>query len=130
MIIAVKLVMTLATVLFALGLYQSKKNIHLHRLYMKLGFLSTLSIAVVLVAGVHFYGVTYGPAAWLVNVSGSEATAGIFLVLHRVFATVALIFLITQIVTGIVRHPLHLKIFRYVIITWVITYTSGLFLFG
>ena len=129
MIIAVKLVMTIATVLFALGLYQSKKNINLHRLYMKLGFLSTLSIAVVLVVGVHFFGATYGPAGWLVKVFGSESTAGIILVLHRFFATVTLGFLITQVVTGIIRHPLHLKIYRYVIITWLISYTSGLVLF-
>ena len=129
MILAVKLVMTIATVFFALGLYQSKKNVNLHKLYMKLGFISTLSIAVVLVAGVHLFGATYGPAAWLVNVSGSKATARIILVLHRIFATVTLGFLITQVVTGIIRHPLHHKLFRYAIITWLISYTSGLVLF-
>lgn len=129
MILLVKLVFTAATLCYALGFANRHRNNVLHQRLMISGFLLTLAIAVVLVVGVQVYGAGYGPAGWLVRVAGGEQNARIVLIIHRLVATVALLFLIAQIVTGLRRKPLHRRLFRPVIVLWLITYGSGLAIF-
>ena len=129
MIILVKLVFTAATLCYALGFANRHRNNPLHQKLMISGFILTLGIAVVLVAGVQIFGATYAPAGWLINVAGGDQGAQTVLIVHRLFATVALLFLIAQVITGWRRHPLHRRLFRPVIVLWLVTYVSGLTIF-
>lgn len=129
MILLVKLVFTAATLCYVLGFANRHRNNPLHQRLMIAGFLLTLAIAVVLVVGVQVFDAGYGPAGWLVRVTGGEQNARIVLIIHRLVATVALLFLIAQIVTGLRRMPLHRRLFRPVIVLWLITYASGLVIF-
>ena len=90
------------------------------------GFLLTLAIAVVLVVGVQIFDATYAPAEWLVSVTGGEQAAGTVLIVHRLVATVALLFLIAQNVTGLRRRPPPNCLFRPVGAPWLATYVSAL----
>jgi uncharacterized membrane protein YozB (DUF420 family) len=105
------------------------RNNPLHQKLMLLGFVLTLGIAVVLVVGVYGFDATYGPAAWLVSATGSEAGARIVLITHRAVATITLVVLILQIITGLRRHPLHHRLFKAVVPLWLLTYVSGLTIF-
>ena len=129
MIVAVKLVFSAATLVYLLGLMVRHSNNPLHRKLMALGFLLTLGIAAVLVVGVYGFGGTYAPAQWLMRAAGGEGGARMVLLIHRGFATAALLLLIAQIVAGIKRHPLHNRLYKVVIPTWIISYVSGLFIF-
>ncbi|MCH8075762.1 MAG: DUF420 domain-containing protein [SAR324 cluster bacterium] len=129
MILLVKLVFTAATLCYAVGFANRHRNNPLHRRLMISGFLLTLAIAVVLVVGVQIFDATYAPAEWLVSVTGGEQAAGTVLIVHRLVATVALLFLIAQIVTGLRRLPQHKWLFRPVIALWLVTYVSGLTIF-
>ncbi|MEE8435043.1 MAG: DUF420 domain-containing protein [bacterium] len=129
MILLVKLVFTAATLCYAVGFANRHRNNPLHQRLMISGFLLTLAIAVVLVVGVQIFGASYAPAGWLVRVAGGEQAAGTVLIIHRLVATVALLFLIAQIFAGLRRLPLHRRLFRPVIVLWLITYTSGLVIF-
>ena len=129
MIIAVKLVFSAATLVYLLGLYFRRRNNALHRKLMGLGFILTLGIAIVLVVGVYGFGGTYAPAEWLVRAAGGQTGARAVLLTHRGFATLTLALLIVQIVAGMRRHPLHLRLYKAVIPTWLITYISGLIIF-
>lgn len=129
MILAVKIVFTLATLTYLAGLRVRHSNNALHRKLMALGFLLTLGIAVILVVGVHGFGGTYGPAPWLVSLTGSERGAHIVLLVHRGFATLTLVLLITQIVTGIRRRPLHGRLAPWTVTCWMVSFVSGLLIF-
>ena len=129
MILLVKLVFTAATLCFAVGFANRHRNNALHQRLMIAGFLLTLTIAVVLLAGVYIFGATYSPAGWLVDLTGGQQGARAVLIIHRVLATVALLFLIAQIVTGLRRLPLHRRLFRPVIALWLVTYLSGMTIF-
>ncbi|MEE8397220.1 MAG: DUF420 domain-containing protein [bacterium] len=129
MILTVKLVFTAATLAFMVGFSLRRSNNALHRRLMLLGALLTAGIAVVLVAGVYIFGETYGPAGWLVEAAGSEARARGVLVAHRLLATVTLVCLLTQVVAGLRRSPLHKRLYKAVIPLWFLTYGSGLVVF-
>lgn len=129
MILAVKIVFTLATLAYVAGLRVRHSNTALHRKLMALGFLLTLGIAVILVVGVHGFGGTYGAAPWLVALTGSERGAHMVLLVHRAFATVTLVLLITQIITGIRRHPLHGRLAPWTFGCWMVSFVSGLVVF-
>lgn len=129
MIPIVKAVMSAATLCFALGYTQRFRNNALHRRLMALGFLLTLSIALVLVAGVHLFGATYGPAPWLSALLGGEGPARAVLTAHRALATVTLLALLAQVISGWRRHPLHRRLHRWVVPLWLITYASGMTIF-
>ena len=129
MILAVKLVFTAATFAYALGYWYRIRNNSLHRVLMAIGFALTLTIAVVLVVGVHGFGETYAPAPWLVAAAGSAPLAHGVLVAHRMLATAALLVLIAQLLTGWRRHPAHARLARYTVPLWLATYGSGLVVF-
>ena len=129
MIVAVKLVFTLATLLYVIGFAMRIRNNALHRKLMVSGFLCTIGIAVVLVVGVYGFGGTYAPAMWLTEMTGSVGNAKIVLLVHRAVATITLVVLVVQVVTGLKRHPLHKRLFKAVIPLWTITYVSGLIIF-
>ena len=129
MILTVKIVFTLATLAYLAGLRVRHSNNTLHRKLMALGFLLTLGIAVILVVGVHGFGSTYAPAPWLVSLTGSEHRAHIVLLVHRGFATLTLVLLITQIVSGIRRRPLHGRLAPWTVCCWMVSFVSGLFVF-
>ena len=129
MIIAVKLVFTAATLCYLAGFQMRIRNNDLHRKLMALGFVLTLGIAVVLLAGVYGFNATYAPAGWLIDAVGGEAGARIVLLIHRGVATLTLIVLIVQIVAGVRRLPLHKRLYKAVIPLWLITYVSGLTIF-
>ncbi len=129
MIIVVKLVFAAATLAYALGYFNRIRNNALHRRLMALGFLLTLGIAVALLVGVYGFHSTYGPAGWLVDLSGGAGPARIVLLAHRAVASLTLLFLIAQIVTGVWRHPLHRRLFRIVIPLWLISFATGLVIF-
>ncbi len=128
-ILLVQLVMTAATLCYAVGYAMRRRNNALHRRLMLSGFVLTFSIALVLVAGVHLFGASYGPASWLVSLTGGADKARAVLIAHRVFATVTFVLLAAQVYTGIRRLPLHRRLQRAVIPTWLISYISGLFIF-
>lgn len=128
-ILSVKLVMTFATLAYAFGYAMRHRNNSLHRLSMSLGFLLTLGIAVVLVVGVQAFGAGYRPAYWLVEWLGSDSRARMVLLVHRGIATVALLLLIAQVVSGIRRLPLHGRLYPFTIIAWIVSYVSGMFIF-
>ncbi|MBI4083524.1 MAG: DUF420 domain-containing protein [Candidatus Lambdaproteobacteria bacterium] len=128
MITLVKLVMSTATFCFILGYALRHRNNRLHRRWMVAGFALALAIAIVLVVGVQLFHAPYGPSFWLVELAG-ERGARIVLTCHRVLATVALLALIGQVVTGIRRHPLHRRLYRATIPLWLAAYVSGMFLF-
>ena len=129
MIIAVKIVFSLATLAFIAGLRVRRSNNQLHKRFMILGFILTLSIAMILIAGVHLFNQTYGPAQWLVEISGGINQAKNVLIAHRVFSTIALLFLVTQVITGIVKNPLHRVLVKFVIPFWSISFFTGLVIF-
>lgn len=129
MIIIVKLIFTLATILFVAGYTQRRRNNDLHRQLMAWGFASTIAIAVVLVVGVNIFDGQYSPAGWLMDLTGSEAGARAVLLAHRGVATLTFLLLLTQVILGLRRHPLHLKLHRLVVPLWAITYGSGLVVF-
>lgn len=129
MILAVKLVFTAATLAYAAGYWFRVRNNPLHQKLMLTGFLFTLGIAVVLIVGVHGFGGTYGPAPWLVRTVGGESAAHGVLIAHRALATVTLLCLITQIVTGLRRHPLHPRLARATLPLWLLAYVTGLVIF-
>ena len=129
MILAVKLVMTLATLFFAVGLAFPRRNNPLHRILMSAGFLSTVAIAVVLVVGVQIFGAGYEAAPWLVQVTGGVEGAARVLITHRLVATVTFFALFFQVVAGFRRKPVHTRFFKVVIPLWIITYLSGLVIF-
>ena len=129
MIILVKLVFAAATLAYLLGYLNRVRNNALHRRLMVLGFLLTLGIAVTLLAGVYGFHSTYGPAAWLVELAGGLKPAQRVLLAHRALASVTLLLLIAQIVTGMTRHPLHRRLVHIVVPLWLVSFSSGLVLF-
>ena len=128
MILGVKLVMSVATLLFAAGLIFRHRNNLWHRKLMMAGFATTLGIAIVLVVGVNGFGSTYSPAVWLVGMT-SAAVARWILILHRVNATVTFLLLILQAISGYRRSPLHNRLYPATIGFWLISYFSGLVIF-
>ena len=130
MIFAVKVVMSVATLLYAIGYTLRRRNNLWHRRVMLLGFLATLAIAVVLVVGVQVYGSGYHPAFWLVDALGTERRAAIVLLVHRGVATVTLLLLIAQVVSGWRRLPLHRRLYPFTIGFWLIAFVSGMFIFA
>ncbi len=129
MILAVKLVFSIATLFFIIGYAMRWRNNARHQKLMLLGFGFTLAIAVVLLTGVYAFGASYGPANWLLELTGSVSGAKAVLLAHRGLATVTLVILIAQLVSGIRRHPLHHRLFKTVIPLWIVTYVSGLVIF-
>ena len=129
MIIAVKSVFTLATLCFAAGAWQARRNNALHRRLMLLGLLFTLGIAVTLVLGVHVMGSTYGPAGWLVQMAGGPAGAKGWLLAHRALATLTFVLLCVQVEAGWRRRPRHRRLAPVVLVLWGFTYLSGLTFF-
>lgn len=130
MIFAVKLLMTLATLCYAIGYAARRRDNWLHRRIMFAGFLLTLGIAVILVAGVHGFGATYRPAYWLVRAAGGPERAGGVLIVHRVIASTTLVALAAQVISGLRRDPLHGRLYPYTIGLWLISYVSGMFIFA
>lgn len=128
MIVAVKLLMTLATLLFVAGWTQARRDLRRHRALMLSGVLSFLGIAVVLVVGVHFFGQSYAPAAWLVGAFG-EAGAWNVLRAHRALATVSAVLLLAQAFTGWRRRPVHPRMARWTAAFWLASFVSGLAVF-
>lgn len=129
MIIAVKLMFTLATLFYLWGFIMRHRNNGLHRKLMVLGLLSTLGIAVVLVVGVHGFSAGYGPSSWLGDVFGGEIGARRVLLAHRGFSTLTLILIVSQVVTGLWRHPWHGGLGKVVFPMWWISYLSGMAFF-
>ena len=129
LILSVQIVMTAATVCFVAGLRVRHTNNPLHRKLMLAGFLLTIGIAVVLVVGVHAFGLSYSPAGWLVAGVGSEEAARGVLIAHRLVATLTLLVLLGQVITGIRRHPAHRWLYMAVVPLWLVSYVSGLFIF-
>ena len=129
MIIAVKLFMSAATLCYLVGFLQRTRNNALHRKLMATGFALTLFIAVVLVIGVQIFGAGYSPAGWLVDAAGGMDGALSVLIAHRVLATVTLLALIAQVISGIRRLPLHHRMYKAAIPLWLITYVSGMVIF-
>jgi uncharacterized membrane protein YozB (DUF420 family) len=129
MIIAVKLVFAAATLAYLVGFVNRTRNNALHRRMMVLGFLLTLGIAGVLLVGVYGFHASYGPAGWLLALTGGARPAQWVLLAHRAVATLTLLVLITQILAGVRRHPLHRRLYRAVVPLWVVTLVSGLVLF-
>jgi uncharacterized membrane protein YozB (DUF420 family) len=129
MIAWVQAAMTAATLCYAAGLAVRHRNNPLHRGLMLIGFAFTAGMALALVAGVHLFGATYGPADWLVEAMGGEDAARGVLIAHRMLATVTLLLLAAQVVSGWRRHPLHRRQFRPVIALWLATYASGIVIF-
>jgi uncharacterized membrane protein YozB (DUF420 family) len=127
-IFTVKLIMSLATLCFAFGYALRHRNNLAHRKIMAAGFVLTIAIALVLVVGVQAFGATYRPAFWLVEWLG-DARAHIVLLVHRAIATVTFLLLAAQVVSGIRRIPLHNRIYPFTILTWIISYVSGMFIF-
>ncbi len=130
MILAVKALMSLATLVYAAAYAMRRRNNWLHRRLNLLGFGLTLAIAVVLAVGVRFLGASYRPAYWLVEALGREDRAWIVLQVHRGWASLTLVLLITQVVAGLRRAPLHRKLAPWVIAAWLISYVSGSFIFA
>lgn len=130
MILAVKVVMTLATLCFAIGYAARQRDNRLHRRMMLAGFVLTLSIAVILVVGVHGFGAAYRPAYWLARAAGGPERAQWVLIMHRLLASVALVALVAQVVSGLRRDPLHRRLYPYTIGLWLVTYVSGMYLFA
>lgn len=128
MIVAIKLVMSAATLIYAVGLVYRHRDNARHRRLMALGFAVTLTIAVALVVGVHVFGSTYGAAVWLVQAAG-RAGAETVLLVHRGVATVTLLALVAQVVTGALRHPAHGALARVTVPLWLLSYVSGMFIF-
>lgn len=129
MIVIVKLVFAAATMAYFLGYFSRFRNNALHRRLMVLGFLLTLGIAVTLLAGVYGFHGSYGPAQWLVQLSGGPQPAHWVLLAHRAVASVTLLLLIAQITTGIRRHPLHRRLVRVVAPLWLVSFCTGLVIF-
>lgn len=129
MILSVKLVMSLATLVYAFGYAMRHRNNPLHRASMGLGFLLTLSIAVVLVVGVQGFGAGYRPAFWLVEWMGGEQRARTVLLVHRGIATVTLLLVLAQVFSGVRRLPLHRRLHPFTIGAWIVSYVSGMFIF-
>jgi len=130
MIFAVKALMTLATLCYAIG-YASRRRDNLqHRRMMLTGFVLTLATAAVLVSGVYGLGGTYRSAYWLIRATGAPERARWVLIAHRIIAAVTLSTLIAQVVTGWRRAPLHGRLYPYTIGLWLITFVSGMFIFA
>ena len=129
-VLLVQIFMSAATLCYAAGFAVRHSNNDLHRKLMGLGFLLTLGIAVVLVAGVHLFDAKYGPALWLIDLAGGESNAGIVLIAHRIFATVTLLLLLTQVYSGLRRLSIHHQVYKALVPAWLITYLSGMFIFG
>ncbi len=128
-ILTVKLVMSLATLVYAFGYAMRHRDNLLHRRAMALGFCLTLAIAAVLVIGVQGFGATYRPAYWLVEWLGGEQQARVVLLVHRGWATLSLLLLIAQVVSGVRRLPLHHRLYPFTIAAWIVSYVSGMFIF-
>ncbi len=128
MILAVKWLMTLATVLIVVGYSVVGKNLQLHRRLMISGLVSFLGIAVVLVLGVQVYGATYEPAAWAVRLFGGEGSANL-LIAHRVVATISALLLLAQAWSGWKRRRIHPRMARLTLVLWLVSYVSGSCLF-
>jgi uncharacterized membrane protein YozB (DUF420 family) len=127
-IFTIKAFMSLATLCYAFGYALRHRNNALHRRIMAGGFVLTIAIAVVLVVGVHFFGASYRPAFWLVESLG-EARAHTVLLIHRAIATLTFLLLALQAISGARRLPLHSKLYPFTILTWIISYISGMFIF-
>jgi uncharacterized membrane protein YozB (DUF420 family) len=130
MIFAVKVAMTLATLCYAIGYAARRRDNRFHRRIMLVGFALTLSIAVILVAGVHGFGAAYRPAYWLVRGMGGPERAQWVLIAHRAVAAVTFVALGAQVFFGLRRDPRHLRLYPYVIALWLVTYLSGMFVFA
>jgi uncharacterized membrane protein YozB (DUF420 family) len=128
MIFAVKAVMTLATLCFAVGYASRQRDNRLHRLMMMAGFVLTLTGAVMLAAGIYAFGESSKAAYWLVRASGAPERAHWVLVAHRVIAVATLAVLIAQVATGLRRDPLHGRLYPYTIGLWLFTFVAGMFI--
>jgi uncharacterized membrane protein YozB (DUF420 family) len=128
MILAVKWLMTFATVLFVAGYSVASKNVQLHRRLMISGLVSFLGIAALLVLGAQVYGATYEPAAWAVRLFGGKGSADL-LIAHRVVATVSALLLLTQAWSGWKRRSIHPRMARLTLMLWLVSYVSGSLLF-
>ena len=120
--------MSLATLCYAFGYALRHRDNPLHRKVMTGGFVLTIAIAVVLVVGVQVFGATYRPAFWLVEWAG-EGRAYTVLLVHRAIATLTFLLLVTQVISGVRRLPLHSRLYPFTILAWIISYVSGMFIF-
>lgn len=129
MIFAMKAVMTLATLCYAIGYASRRRNNAMHRQVMPVAFGLTWAVALLFVLALLGVGEAPKAAYWLVSAAGTPERVRWVLLLHRIIAGVALTVLTAQIVTGLRRDPLHHRLYPYAIGLWAVTYVSGMFLY-
>ena len=130
MILVVKLAMTMATLCFAVGYAARRRDNLLHRRVMLAGYLLTLTAAGMFVTSVHGFGAIYRPGYWLVRTAGGPEQARGVLIAHFVLASIALLALGMQVVSGLRRDPIHRRAYPYAIALWLAAYVTGMFIFA
>lgn len=128
MILAVKILMTGATLFLLLGFRLARSDRDRHRRWMLAGLVTFIGIAVALVLGVHVFEQSYGPAVWCVRLLGEQG-AWFLLKLHRGLATLSGVLLVMKAVSGWKRRPIHPRMGSATLALWLASYASGLVLF-
>lgn len=128
MILALKAVMTLATLCYAVGYASRHRDNRLHRRAMLAGTALVLGGAMLLAAGVAGFGTPYHAAYWLTRAVGGAERARWLLAFHGIIAGVALVLLAVQTGTGLHRALLHTRLYPFTISLWLLTYISGMFI--
>jgi hypothetical protein len=128
MILAVKLLLTGATLAYGIGYSVRRRNNSLHRMVMPAGLLLSMAIPVVVAVGRIRFGEPYPAAYWLVRALETDGRVNGVLAVHAVVFFCALAALLAQGATGVLRSPLHRRLFPYAAILWLAAYLGGMFL--
>lgn len=127
MIVALKLLLSLATASMAMGYAARHRDNFLHRRLMALGVVLGWTALPVALLGAWLFGLALRPGYWLVETLGSARAAHIATGVHQGLAIAALVTLTVQAVLGASRHPAHRLLARFAIPWWLIVYVAAMF---
>ena len=96
---------------------------------MALGFGVFLATAVYLVVMANLYHAGYSPSELVLQWVGSARNARYVLLGHRGFATLTFALYFLQVVSGVLRKPLHRRVYKLFLPMWMISYLTGLIVF-
>ncbi len=129
MIIGIKLLLSTATVCFAVGYAARRRVNRLHRRLMAVGAGVAWLAAAAIGVGMSVGELPLGPAYWLVDVLGGAGPARIAAAVQLTLASLALVGVTVQAYLGWMRHPLHRLAARAVIPLWLLVYVSAMFFY-
>ena len=129
MILSLKLLVSSATLVFALGFAARRRSPFDHRRLMALGLALALSVPAAAAVGKLAFNAELRTGYWLVDLLGSAAAARWVTAGHQAFLLATLLLLAIQAVLGGLRRRGHLLLARIVIPCWLLSWVGAMFFY-